>query len=155
MHVRWRAHTHDALEHRAINRNQFCLSSGWSSQKESDAVRGGVTDKSHDALGGRRSQTRRAERICANLGASRLARSAATRCDGPLDLVTNPPRQNGPDLSPDALTRQPALHRHVGSAAWSIRACTAISMPRAALAQSSDPSHGGEFSCVATSHAGM
>ena len=54
-------------------------------------------------LSGRRSQTRRAGRICANLGVSRLARSAATRCDGPLDLVTNPPRQNGPDLSPDAL----------------------------------------------------
>ena len=66
-------------------------------------MRGGVTDKSHDALGGRRSQTRRAGRICANLGVSRLARSAATRCDGPLDLVTNPRRQNGPDLSPDAL----------------------------------------------------
>ena len=93
------------LEHRAKNRNQFCLSSGWSSQKESDAVRGGVTDKSHDALGGRRSQTRRAERICANLGASRLARSAATRCDGPLDLATNTPRQNESDLSPDALAR--------------------------------------------------
>ena len=55
-------------------------------------------------LSGRRSQTRRAERICANLGVSRLARSAATRCDGPLDLVTNPPRQNGPDSSPDALS---------------------------------------------------
>ena len=56
-------------------------------------------------LSGRRSQTRRAGRICANLGVSRLARSAATRGDGPLDLVTNTPRQNGPDLSPDALAR--------------------------------------------------
>ncbi len=85
-------------------------------------MRGGVTDKSHDALGGRRSQTRRAERICANLGASRLARSAATRCDGPLDLVTNTPRQNDPDLSTDALERIPIRWNRIGALATCLAA---------------------------------
>ena len=74
-------------------------------------------------LSGRRSQTRRAGRICANLGVSRLARSAATRCDGPLDLVTNPPRQNGPDLSPDALARL----SHDGMAVIALARTTAAS----------------------------
>nr|MCH9806871.1 hypothetical protein [Alphaproteobacteria bacterium] len=36
--------------------------------------------------------------------ASRLARGTATRCAGPLDLVTNPPRQNGSIWSESALT---------------------------------------------------
>ncbi len=72
----------------------------------------GATGKRFDELGGRRLQTRlggaklrlaRAGRICPDLCASRLVRSTATHCDGPLDLGTNPPRQNGSNLRLDAL----------------------------------------------------
>ncbi len=72
----------------------------------------GATGKRFDELGGRRLQTRlggaklclaRAGRICPDLCASRLVRSTATHCDGPLDLEPNPPRQNGSNLRLDAL----------------------------------------------------
>ena len=64
-----------------------------------------ATGKRYDAhgrfLGGRRLQTLSmfvfetstriwAGRICPDLGASRLVRSWATHCDGPLDLGPNP-----------------------------------------------------------------
>ncbi len=71
----------------------------------------GATGKRFDELGGRRLQTRlggaklclaRAGRICPDLCASRLVRSTATHCDGPLDLEPNPPRQNGSNLRLDA-----------------------------------------------------
>ncbi len=79
----------------------------------------GATGKRFDELGGRRLQTRlggaklclgRAGRICPDLCASRLVRSTATHCDGPLDLEPNPPRQNGSNLRLDALARS-KLHR--------------------------------------------
>ena len=65
----------------------------------------GATGKRFDALGGRRLATLRAGRICPDIGASRLNRSRATLFAGPLDLVTNSPRQNGSYLSPEALKR--------------------------------------------------
>ncbi len=74
----------------------------------------GATGKRFDELGGRRLQTlsmfvfetstrQWAGRICPDLCASRLVRSTATHCDGPLDLEPNPPRQNGSNLRLDAL----------------------------------------------------
>ncbi len=75
----------------------------------------GATGKRFDELGGRRLQTRLggaklrlgwAGRICPDLCASRLVRSTATHCDGPLDLEPNPPRQNGSNLRLDALATQ-------------------------------------------------
>ncbi len=77
----------------------------------------GATGKRFDELGGRRLQTRlggaklclaRAGRICPDLCASRLVRSTATHCDGPLDLEPNPPRQNGSNLRLDALIHKMA-----------------------------------------------
>ncbi len=84
----------------------------------------GATGKRFDELGGRRLQTRlggaklrlaRAGRICPDLCASRLVRSTATHCDGPLDLEPNPPRQNGSNLRLDALGSGDVklrLHQH-------------------------------------------
>ena len=64
-----------------------------------------ATGKRFDTLGGRRLATLRAGRICPDLCASRFVRSADTHCDGPLDLGTNPPRQNGSNLRLDALAQ--------------------------------------------------
>ncbi len=83
----------------------------------------GATGKRFDELGGRRLQTRlggaklclgRAGRICPDLCASRLVRSTATHCDGPLDLEPNPPRQNGSNLRLDALVFDDANGCRVG-----------------------------------------
>ena len=70
----------------------------------------GATGKRFDELGGRRLQTLRAGRICPDLCASRLVRSTATHCDGPLDLEPNPPRQNGSDLKRRALAQKKEPH---------------------------------------------
>ncbi|MFY0614328.1 MAG: hypothetical protein JXQ99_22560 [Hyphomicrobiaceae bacterium] len=74
--------------------SQFCSQTA-ADQQESGAARSGAAGKPFDTLGGRRLRTLRAGRICPDLGASRLVRSTATHCDGPLDLRPNPPRQNG------------------------------------------------------------
>ena len=71
------------------------FSNGESIQQEKCAAGSSATGKRFDTLGGRRLETLRAGRICPDLGATRLNRSAATLFDGPLDLVTNSPRQNG------------------------------------------------------------
>ena len=71
------------------------FSNGESIQQEKCAAHSSATGKRFDAVGGRRLETFRAGPICPDLGATRLNRSAATLFDGPLDLVTNWPRQNG------------------------------------------------------------
>jgi len=90
-----RALFRDSLERVHLKWNQFCISSGAPIRQEGDAARSGATGKSLDEPGGRRSETRRAGRIYPNLFASHLVRGTATHFDGPLDLVTNPLRQNG------------------------------------------------------------
>ena len=66
-------------------------------------MRSGATGKAPDALVGRRLETHRDGVICADLGAFRLIRNAATLFAGPLDLITNHPRQNGSISSDQAL----------------------------------------------------
>ncbi|MCC0008858.1 MAG: hypothetical protein H6875_00225 [Hyphomicrobiaceae bacterium] len=75
-------------------------------QKESDAGRSGATDKSLDALVGRRLETRRARRIWPNSFAVRLDRNTATPGAGRLDLGPNSPRQNDPDITYGALANR-------------------------------------------------
>jgi len=84
-----------ALEHDHLRWTQFCFSSGEPIQQEGDAARSGSTGKLPDELVGGRLETRRDGGICADLGAFRLVRSAAMAFAGPLDLVADPPRQNG------------------------------------------------------------
>jgi len=75
-------------------------------QQEKCAARSSATGNRFDALGGHRLATHSmfvletsariwAGRMCSDLGAFRLNRSAATLFDDPLDLEPNPPRQNG------------------------------------------------------------
>ena len=84
-----------ALEHDHLRWTQFCFSSGEPIQQEGDAARSGSTGKLPDELVGGRLETRRDGGICADLGAFRLVRSAAMAFANPLDLVADPPRQNG------------------------------------------------------------
>ncbi len=106
------------LERRALSWKQFCLQTASRASRRSVQPVAPATGKRFDELGGRRLQTRlggaklclaRAGRICPDLCASRLVRSTATHCDGPLDLEPNPPRQNGSNLRLDALVLRERL----------------------------------------------